>query len=250
MKAQFSVLAVTSVAALTLTLSACSGSPAPSTEGSATPQAADNSSMAEGTPMGTDPQSDSSPAAQGTDAGGTDNAQPSSEFDGKLLVGEHAGITLNAVPHLTDFGAVQEGAEVEPAECNAKDLPKTKAASAGVGAVLVGSVTLADNSFAPAFKEHVMKCPTVTATAGGITVQQTQEVAEVTVEGVEGAYAVKHVTESTLGEEKIAQQSYYIAGVVSDTSVVILVTGLDGSSPPDPEVAKELFEKQRALLGA
>ena len=56
------------------------------------------------------------------------------------------------------------------------------------------------------------------------------------------------MADSTIDEQKITQHSYYLVGVVSGTSIVVLLTDLDGSVPPDPETARTLFEAQRDLL--
>lgn len=244
MKAKFPLLVISSMTALALSLGACSGGGATPSETSATPQSAEASRAS------TEAQPMSSSSATEFDSTGGGAAQPSSEFADKILVNEHAGIVLTAVTEFPELGGIQQGAEIEPAECKLTDAPTPLAASSGAGGTLVGSVTLFEGSFASMFKEHVTKCPTMKVNVAGVSSDQTQELAEATVEGAEEVFAVNLRSETTVGEQKIEQRTHYLVGVVSGTSIVILLAGLDGDATPDTEVAKQLFEAQRDLLNS
>ncbi|RRD04151.1 hypothetical protein EII34_11125 [Arachnia propionica] len=247
MKARSPLLAISSMAALALSLGACSGGGTTPSENSPAPRSPDSSPTTDGAqPMSASPSAMESPTGSVPSGGG--NVQPSSEVTDKILVGERAGFTLVAAPEGSDIGISQPGSEVEPAGCNLTDMPRPLAASIGLSDTLVGQVTLAEGSFAAMFKDHVTRCPTVKATWGSITTDLTQEVTEAAVDGAEEVYAVTHVSVSTLTDQQVTQRSHHLVGVVSGTSIVIRVTGLDGSIPPDPEVARQLFEAQRDLL--
>lgn len=165
-------------------------------------------------------------------------------------MGEHAGITLETSAQAPDLSGIREGTTVEPADCMFPEMPEDVVVSGGINAdgTMTGGVILTDASYTSMLKDYVTRCPNLSVTMTGLSGTQTRELVEVSVDGAENVYGIDEVGKTTISDQTYGVRSHYVVGVVSGTTVMVMLTAQDGSTPPDPEIAKTLFEEQRDAL--
>ena len=224
---RFPHIAVASLAALTIGLSACSGS---------TPTGQQTASQGSNTSEAT--QSSASPAQ-------TKKADP--DLASKLLTGEVAGVTLKKLDELPDLDSALKGADaqIEPAGCLNTGITQLEAGATAVTQTGVVSLLLSSDSAAPGkYKEYAQKCSSASGTVAGSPVKQNIEQQQApAVEGVNDLVAVKTSSDSTVNGKAVNAKVYLLVGSVDGTTVVAQSTTLTGQDP-SPETAAKLFKAQ------
>ena len=180
---RFPHIAIASLAALTIGLSACSNT-TPATSPSADQQ---TSSAA------TNPESTA------------DTAQKTADPDlaSKILTGEVAGVTLKEMSEIPDLDSIARGADaqIEPAECFSTSITQLVAGVSGVTQTGGASLLLSSDSAAPGkYKDYAQKCASISGTAAGSPFKQNIEMQQApAVEGVNDLVAVIVTSDSTFG---------------------------------------------------
>ena len=180
---RFPHIAAASLAALTIGLSACSGStPAEQQTGS------QDSKTSETT------QNSASP---------TQKKEADPDLASKILTGEVAGVTLKEMSEIPDLDSIAKGADaqIEPAECFSTSITQLVAGASGVTQTGGASLLLSSDSAAPGkYKEYAQKCSSISGTAAGNPFKQSIEMQQApAVEGVNDLVAVIVTSDSTFG---------------------------------------------------
>ena len=228
---RFPHIAVASLAALTIGLSACSNT-TPTASPSANQQTTSQTS-----PAATNPESTA------------DTAQKTADPDlaSKILTGEVAGVTLKEMSEIPDLDSIARGADaqIEPAECFSTSITQLVAGASGVTQTGGASLLLSSDSAAPGkYKEYAQKCSSISGTAAGNPFKQSIEKQQApAVEGVNDLVAVKTSSDSTVNGKAVNAKVYLLVGSVDGTTVVAQSTTLTGQDP-SPETAAKLFKAQ------
>lgn len=224
---RFPHIAVASLAALTIGLSACSGS---------TP--ADQQTASQGSNTSEAAQSSASPAQ-------TKKADP--DLASKLLTGEVAGVTLKKLDELPDLDSALKGADaqIEPAGCLKTGITQLEAGATAVTQTGIVSLLLSSDSAAPGkYKEYAQKCSSASGTVAGSPVKQNIEQQQApAVDGVNDLVAVTISSESTINGKAVNTKAYLLIGSVNGNTVVAQSLTLNGGAP-SPETVTELFKAQ------
>ena len=217
---RFPHIAVASLAALTIGLSACSGS---------TPTGQQTASQGSNTSEAT--QSSTSPAQ-------TKKADP--DLASKLLTGEVAGVTLKKLDELPDLDSALKGADaqIEPAGCLNTGITQIEAGATAVTQTGVVSLLLSSDSAAPGkYKEYAQKCSSASGTVAGSPVKQNIEQQQAP------AVAATVSSESTINGKAMNTKAYLLIGSVNGNTVVAQSMTLKGGEPSS-ETVTELFKAQ------
>ena len=224
---RFPHIAVASLAALTIGLSACSGS---------TPTGQQTASQGSNTSEAT--QSSASPAQ-------TKKADP--DLASKLLTGEVAGVTLKKLDELPDLDSALKGADaqIEPAECFSTSITQLVAGASGVTQTGGASLLLSSDSAAPGkYKEYAQKCSSISGTAAGNPFKQSIEKQQApAVEGVNDLVAVIVTSDSTFGGKPVKTKGYLLIGSINGNTIIAQSLNLNDKEPPS-EIITEIFKAQ------
>ena len=224
---RFPHIAVASLAALTIGLSACSGS---------TPTGQQTASQGSNTSEAT--QSSASPAQ-------TKKADP--DLASKLLTGEVAGVTLKKLDELPDLDSALKGADaqIEPAGCLNTGITQLEAGATAVTQTGVVSLLLSSDSAAPGkYKEYAQKCASASGTAAGHPVKQSIEMQQApAVEGVNDLVAVMVTSDSTVNGKALSTKAYLLIGSINGNTIIAQSLTLN-SGDPATETATEIFKAQ------
>ena len=224
---RFPHIAVASLAALTIGLSACSGS---------TPTGQQTASQGSNT---------SETAQNSTTPAQTKKADP--DLASKLLTGEVAGVTLKKLDELPDLDSALKGADaqIEPAGCLNTGITQLEAGATAVTQTGVVSLLLSSDSAAPGkYKEYAQKCSSASGTVAGSPVKQNIEQQQApAVEGVNDLVAATVSSESTINGKAVNTKAYLLIGSVNGNTVVAQSMTLS-SGAPSPETATGLFKAQ------
>lgn len=232
---RFPHIAAASLAALTIGLSACSGStPAEQQTGS------QDSKTSETTQNSASPaQNDSASPAQKKEA--------DPDLASKILTGEVAGVTLKKLDQLPDLdNALKDvDAQIEPAGCLNTGITQIAAGATAVSQTGIESLLLSSDSEAPSkYKDYAQRCASVSGTMDGSPVKQSVELQQApAVEGVNDLVAVKNSSESTVKGQAVNSKAYLLIGSVNGNTVVAQSVTFKGTDP-SPETATELFKAQ------
>ena len=226
---RFPHIAATSLAALALVLSACSGS----------------------TPTDQQPASQSSKASEtaqnSTDPTDPTEREPDPALDSKILTGEVAGVTLKKADTLPDLdNALQDtDAQIEPAGCLKTGITQIGAGAQAITTAGVESLVLSSDSAAPGkYKEYAQRCSSVSGTVAGSPFKQNLEMQQTPdVGGVADLVAVMNSSDTTVKGKAVKANAYLLIGSVNGTTVVAQSTTFTGQAP-SPETAAELFKAQ------
>ena len=224
---RFPHIAAASLAALTIGLSACSGStPAEQQTGS------QDSKTSETT------QNSASP---------TQKKEADPDLASKILTGEVAGVTLKKLDQLPDLdNALKEvDAQIEPAGCLNTGITQIAAGATALSQTGVESLLLSSDSAAPSkYKDYAQRCASVSGTMAGSPVKQSVELQQApTIEGVNDLVAVKNSSESTVSGQAVNSKAYLLIGSVNGNTVVAQSMTLKGGEPSS-ETVIELFKAQ------
>ena len=228
---RFPHIAVASLAALTIGLSACSNT-TPTASPSANQQTTSRTS-----PAATNPESTA------------DTAQKTADPDlaSKLLTGEVAGVTLKKLDELPDLDSALKGADaqIEPAGCLNTGITQLEAGATAVTQTGVASLLLSSDSTAPGkYKEYAQKCSSASGTVAGSPVKQNIEQQQApAVEGVNDLVAATVSSESTINGKAMNTKAYLLIGSVNGNTVVAQSMTLKGGEPSS-ETATEIFKAQ------
>ena len=159
---RFPHIAIASLAALTIGLSACSNTTP------ATSPSADQQTASQASPAATNPESTA------------DTAQKTADPDlaSKILTGEVAGVTLKEMSEIPDLDSIARGADaqIEPAECFSTSITQLVAGVSGVTQTGGASLLLSSDSAAPGkYKDYAQKCASISGTAAGSPFKQSIE---------------------------------------------------------------------------
>ena len=224
---RFPHIAVASLAALTIGLSACSGS---------TPTGQQTASQGSNTSEAT--QSSASPAQ-------TKKADP--DLASKLLTGEVAGVTLKKLDELPDLDSAIKGADaqIEPAGCLNTGITQLEAGATAVTQTGVVSLLLSSDSAAPGkYKEYAQKCSSISGTAAGNPFKQSIEKQQApAVEGVNDLVAVIVTSDSTFGGKPVKTKGYLLIGSINGNTIIAQSLNLNDKEPPS-EIITEIFKAQ------
>ena len=224
---RFPHIAVASLAALTIGLSACSGS---------TPTDQQTASQGSNTSEAT--QSSTSPAQ-------TKKADP--DLASKLLTGEVAGVTLKKLDELPDLDSALKGADaqIEPAGCLNTGITQLEAGATAVTQTGVVSLLLSSDSAAPGkYKEYAQKCSSASGTVAGSPVKQSIEQQQApVVEGVNDLVAVIVTSDSTVNGKALSTKAYLLIGSINGNTVIAQLLNLNGGEPSS-ETVTEIFKAQ------
>ena len=224
---RFPHIAVASLAALTIGLSACSGS---------TPTGQQTASQGSNTSEAT--QSSASPAQ-------TKKADP--DLASKLLTGEVAGVTLKKLDELPDLDSAIKGADaqIEPAGCLNTGITQLEAGATAVTQTGVVSLLLSSDSAAPGkYKEYAQKCSSASGTVAGSPVKQNIEQQQApAVEGVNDLVAVIVTSDSTFGGKPVKTKGYLLIGSINGNTIIAQSLNLNDKEPPS-EIITEIFKAQ------
>jgi lipoprotein len=237
-------LAATSLAALTIGLSACSSTtPAtpPSTDQQTASSQGDSTSQASGSAQ-------KSPAAKGS----VESHAPDPELASKLLTGEVAGITLNPMENIPDMGNAFTAADiqVEPAGCDRTGITEIGAGAYQVGQGGTASVLLSSDTTIPGnYKQYAQKCASISGTAAGAPLTGSVEEQQApAVDGATDVFASKYTSESTVNGQPFKSSGYLVIGNVNGTTVIAQSLSLIAAQEPSMETATELFKAQAEKL--
>ena len=224
---RFAHIAAASLAALTIGLSACSGStPAEQQTGS------QDSKTSETT------QNSAAP---------TQKKEADPDLASKILTGEVAGVTLKKLDQLPDLdSALKEvDAQIEPAGCLNTGITQIAAGATAISQTGVESLLLSSDSSAPGkYKEYAQKCASASGTVAGSPVKQSIEMQQApAVEGVNDLVAVIATSESTVNGKALSTKAYLLIGSVDGNTVVAQSLTLNGGDP-STETATEIFKAQ------
>lgn len=228
---RFPHIAVASLAALTIGLSACSNATP------ATSPSADQQTTSRTSPAATNPESTA------------DTAQKTADPDlaSKILTGEVAGVTLKEMSEIPDLDSALKGADaqVEPAGCLNTGITQLVAGATSVTQTGVASLLLSSDSAAPGkYKEYAQKCTSASGTVAGSPVKQTIEMQQApAVEGVNDLVAVIATSESTVNGKALSTKAYLLIGSINGNTVIAQSLTLNGGEP-STETATELFKAQ------
>ena len=224
---RFPHIAVASLAALTIGLSACSGS---------TPTGQQTASQGSNTSEAT--QSSASPAQ-------TKKADP--DLASKILTGEVAGVTLKEMSEIPDLDSIARGADaqIEPAECFSTSITQLVAGASGVTQTGGASLLLSSDSAAPGkYKEYAQKCSSISGTAAGNPFKQSIEKQQApAVEGVNDLVAVIVTSDSTFGGKPVKTKGYLLIGSINGNTIIAQSLNLNDKEPPS-EIITEIFKAQ------
>ena len=224
---RFPHIAVASLAALTIGLSACSGS---------TP--ADQQTASQGSNTSEATQSSASPAQ-------TKKADP--DLASKILTGEVAGVTLKEMSEIPDLDSIARGADaqIEPAECFSTSITQLVAGASGVTQTGGASLLLSSDSAAPGkYKEYAQKCSSISGTAAGNPFKQSIEKQQApAVEGVNDLVAVIVTSDSTFGGKPVKTKGYLLIGSINGNTIIAQSLNLNDKEPPS-EIITEIFKAQ------
>ena len=226
---RFPHIAATSLAALALALSACSGS----------------------TPTDQQPASQSSKASEtaqnSTDPTDPTEREPDPALDSKILTGEVAGVTLKKADTLPDLdNALQDtDAQIEPAGCLKTGITQIGAGAQAITKAGVESLVLSSDSAAPGkYKEYAQRCSSVSGTVAGSPFKQNLEMQQTPdVGGVADLVAVMNSSDTTVKGKAVKANAYLLIGSVNGTTVVAQSTTFTDQAP-SPETTTELFKAQ------
>ncbi len=224
---RFPHIAAASLAALTIGLSACSGStPAEQQTGS------QDSKTSETT------QNSAAPAQK-------KEADP--DLASKILTGEVAGVTLKEMSEIPDLDSIAKGADaqIEPAECFSTSITQLVAGASGVTQTGGASLLLSSDSEAPGkYKEYAQKCSSISGTAAGNPFKQSIEMQQApAVEGVNDLVAVIVTSDSTFGGKPVKTKGYLLIGSINGNTIITQSLNLNDKEPPS-EIITEIFKAQ------
>ena len=228
---RFPHIAVASLAALTIGLSACSNT-TPAASPSADQQTTSQTSSAAASPEST---------------AGTAQKTADPDLASKILTGEVAGVTLKEMSEIPDLDSALKGADVqvEPAGCLNTGITQLAAGSTAVTQSGVASVLLSSDSAAPGkYKEYAQKCASASGTAAGNPVKQSIEMQQApTVEGVNDLVAVMVTSDSTVNGKALSTKAYLLIGSINGNTIIAQSLTLN-SGEPATETATEIFKAQ------
>ena len=217
---RFPHIAVASLAALTIGLSACSNT-TPAASPSADQQTTSQTSSAAANPEST---------------AGTAQKTADPDLASKILTGEVA-----------DLDSALKGADVqvEPAGCLNTGITQLAAGSTAVTQSGVASVLLSSDSAAPGkYKEYAQKCASASGTAAGNPVKQSIEMQQApAVEGVNDLVAVMVTSDSTVNGKALSTKAYLLIGSIDGNTIIAQSLTLN-SGDPATETATEIFKAQ------
>lgn len=224
---RFPHIAAASLAALTIGLSACSGStPAEQQTGS------QDSKTSETT------QNSASP---------TQKKEADPDLASKILTGEVAGVTLKEMSEIPDLDSIAKGADaqIEPAECFSTSITQLVAGASGVTQTGGASLLLSSDSAAPGkYKEYAQKCSSISGTAAGNPFKQSIEMQQApAVEGVNDLVAVIVTSDSTFGGKPVKTKGYLLIGSINGNTIITQSLNLNDKEPPS-EIITEIFKAQ------
>ena len=228
---RFPHIAVASLAALTIGLSACSNT-TPATSPSADQQTASQASLAATNPEST-----------------ADTAQKTADPDlaSKILTGEVAGVTLKEMPEIPDLGSALKGADVqvEPDGCLNTGITQLVAGATSVTQTGIASLLLSSDSSVPGkYKEYAQKCASASGTVAGSPVKQSIEKQQApVVEGVNDLVAVMVTSDSTVNGKALSTKAYLLIGSINGNTVIAQLLNLNGGEPSS-ETVTEIFKAQ------
>ena len=217
---RFPHIAIASLAALTIGLSACSNT-TPATSPSADQQ---TSSAA------TNPESTA------------DTAQKTADPDlaSKILTGEVAGVTLKEMSEIPDLDSIARGADaqIEPAECFSTSITQLVAGVSGVTQTGGASLLLSSDSAAPGkYKDYAQKCASISGTAAGSPFKQNIEMQQApAVEGVNDLVAVIVTSDSTFGGKPVKTKGYLLIGSINGNTIIAQSLNLNDKEPPTESI--------------
>ena len=228
---RFPHIAVASLAALTIGLSACSNT-TPATSPSADQQTASQASLAATHPEST-----------------ADTAQKTADPDlaSKILTGEVAGVTLKEMPEIPDLGSALKGADVqvEPDGCLNTGITQLVAGATSVTQTGIASLLLSSDSSVPGkYKEYAQQCASARGTVAGRPVKQSIEMQQApAVEGVNDLVAVIVTSDSTVNGKALSTKAYLLIGSFNGNTVIAQLLNLNGGEPSS-ETVTEIFKAQ------
>ncbi|WP_338569460.1 hypothetical protein V7R84_12315 [Arachnia propionica] len=228
---RFPHIAVASLAALTIGLSACSNT-TPTASPSANQQTTSRTS-----PAATNPESTA------------DTAQKTADPDlaSKILTGEVAGVTLKEMPEIPDLDSALKGADVqvEPDGCLNTGITQLVAGATSVTQTGVVSLLLSSDSAVPGkYKEYAQKCASASGTVAGSPVKQSIEKQQApAVEGVNDLVAVIVTSDSTVNGKPLNTKAYLLIGSINGNTVIAQLLNLNGGDP-STETVTEIFKAQ------
>ncbi len=228
---RFPHIAVASLAALTIGLSACSNT-TPTASPSANQQTTSRTS-----PAATNPESTA------------DTAQKTADPDlaSKILTGEVAGVTLKEMPEIPDLDSALKGADVqvEPDGCLNTGITQLVAGATSVTQTGVVSLLLSSDSSVPGkYKEYAQKCASASGTVAGSPVKQSIEKQQApAVEGVNDLVAVVVTSDSTVNGKALSTKAYLLIGSINGNTVIAQLLNLNGGDP-STETVTEIFKAQ------
>ena len=228
---RFPHIAVASLAALTIGLSACSNT-TPTASPSANQQTTSQTS-----PAATNPESTA------------DTAQKTADPDlaSKILTGEVAGVTLKEMSEIPDLDSALRGADVqvEPAGCLNTGITQLVAGATSVTQTGVVSLLLSSDSSVPGkYKEYAQKCASASGTVAGSPVKQSIEKQQApAVEGVNDLDAAIVTSDSTVNGKALSSKAYLLIGSINGSTVIAQSITLNGGEP-STETATEIFKAQ------
>ena len=228
---RFPHIAVASLAALTIGLSACSNT-TPTASPSANQQTTSQTS-----PAATNPESTA------------DTAQKTADPDlaSKILTGEVAGVTLKEMSEIPDLDSIARGADaqIEPAECFSTSITQLVAGASGVTQTGGASLLLSSDSAAPGkYKEYAQRCSSVSGTVSGSPFKQSIEKQQApAVEGVNDLVAVIVTSDSTFGGKPVKTKGYLLIGSINGNTIIAQSLNLNDKEPPS-EIITEIFKAQ------
>ena len=232
---RFPHIAVASLAALTIGLSACSNTTP------ATSPSADQQTASQASPAATNPESTA------------DTAQKTADPDlaSKILTGEVAGVTLKEMPEIPDLGSALKGADVqvEPDGCLNTGITQLVAGATSVTQTGIASLLLSSDSSVPGkYKEYAQKCASASGTVAGSPVKQSIEKQQApVVEGVNDLVAVIVTSDSTVNGKALSTKAYLLIGSINGNTVIAQLLNLNGGEPSS-ETVTEIFKAQVVKL--
>ena len=228
---RFPHIAVASLAALTIGLSACSNT-TPTASPSANQQTTSQTS-----PAATNPESTA------------DTAQKTADPDlaSKILTGEVAGVTLKEMSEIPDLDSALKGADVqvEPDGCLNTGITQLVAGATSVTQTGVVSLLLSSDSSVPGkYKEYAQKCASASGTVAGSPVKQSIKKQQApAVEGVNDLDAAIVTSDSTVNGKALSSKAYLLIGSINGSTVIAQSITLNGGEP-STETATEIFKAQ------
>ena len=227
---RFPHIAVASLAALSIGLSACSNT-TPAASPSADQQTTSQTSSAAANPEST---------------AGTAQKTADPDLASKILTGEVAGVTLKEMSEIPDLDSALKGADVqvEPDGCLNTGITQLVAGASGATQTGVASLLLSSDSSVPGkYKDYAQKCASASGTVAGSPVKQSIEMQQApAVEGVNDLVAVIVTSDSTVNGKPLNTKAYLLIGSFNGNTVIAQSLTLNGGDPT--ETATEIFKAQ------